>query len=227
MRKFMNNHFGQSRIFGTRVRFAADPSTSGDEGGDGFEGNENHGGGSSGQEENLDDGETVESLKAQLAQAKAETLRFKNTNDKLLKEKGELTKKTREMMTADQREKEAQEERDRRFAEMEKELRVNKYSKRLVGIGMTETDADAFASMLPELDDADAFFTSFNSFVQAKEKSAGEKAIQELLKNRPDINAGNGDSDKDDPAMALAKATVEANKNRSATVNQDILKRYM
>lgn len=226
MRKHMNNHFGQSRIFGTRVRFAVDPASDVD-GENGIENDGNLGGGSSSHDDDKGEEESIESLKALLVQAKAEAARFKNTNDKLLKEKGELTKKNREMMTADQREKEAQEERDKRFAEMEKELRVNKYSKRLVSIGMTETDADTFASMIPELEDADAFFNTFNTFVQAREKSASDKAIQDLLKSRPDINAGHGDSDKDDPAMALAKASVEANKNRNVTVNQDILKRYM
>lgn len=228
MRKYMNNPFGQSRIFRTRIRFAVDPDATND----GTNGTEDvHvdvGGGSSESTNDADENDvSIEALKAELAQAKAEVTRFKNTNDKLLKEKGELTKKAREMMSADQKEKEAQEERDKRFAELEKELRTNKYSKRLVGIGMTEADADAFATMMPELEDADAFFNAFQTFVQAKEKAAGDKAIQDLLKSRPDINAGHGDSDKDDPAMAFAKASVEANKHRNATVNQDILKNYM
>ena len=165
MRKYMNNPFGQSRIFRTRIRFAVDPDATND----GTNGTEdvhvNVGGGSSESTNDADENDvSIEALKAELAQAKAEVTRFKNTNDKLLKEKGELTKKAREMMSADQKEKEAQEERDKRFAELEKELRTNKYSKRLVGIGMTEADADAFATMMPELEDADAFFNAFQTF---------------------------------------------------------------
>lgn len=223
MRKFMNNHYGQSRIF-KMARFAVDPD-SGTEGTLGDDVDTSTGG--SGSDNSDDSGESIEALKAELAKAKAETLRFKNSNDKLLKEKGELTKKNRDMMSADQREKEAKEEREKRFAEMEKELRANKYSKRLVGIGMAEADADAFAAMLPELEDADTFFTSLSSFVQTKEKAASDKAIQDLLKSRPDINAGNGDADKDDAAMTLAKAAVAGLKGRSAAVNQDIINKFL
>ena len=223
MRKFMNNHYGQSRIF-KMARFAVDPD-SGAEGNPGDDVDTSTGG--SGSDNSDDSGESIEALKAELAKAKAETLRFKNSNDKLLKEKGELTKKNRDMMSADQREKEAKEEREKRFAEMEKELRANKYSKRLVGIGMAEADADAFAAMLPELEDADTFFTSLSSFVQTKEKAASDKAIQDLLKSRPDINAGNGDADKDDAAMTLAKAAVAGLKGRSAAVNQDIINKFL
>lgn len=225
MRKFMNNHYGQSRIFGKMARFAVDPNggAEGDTAGD----PEPVAGGGSGDTDNGDSTESIEALKAELAKAKAETLRFKNSNDKLLKEKGELTKKNRDMMSADQKEKEAQEEREKRFAEMERELRANKYSKRLVGIGMAETDADTFAAMLPELEDADAFFTSLSSFVQAREKSASDKAIQDLLRSRPDINAGNGDANKDDAAMTFAKAAVANLKGRNTVVNQDIIKNFL
>ena len=183
--------------------------------------------GSSNESGSGDGDESLESLKQELARAKADAERFKNSISKLTKERAELTKKNRDMMSADQLEKDAREEREKRFAEMEKELRANKYSKRLVGLGMAETDADAFALTLPEIEDADAFFDTLSKFIKAKEKAATDKAVQELLKSRPDINAGTGDANKDDPAMALAKASVEASKRHSATVNTDILKNYM
>ena len=109
----MNNHFGQSRIFGRRVycKVPAEAES------DGFEGGNDLGGGSpeTTQDISSEDGKSddtdVAALKAELAKAKADALRFKNSNDKLLKEKGELTKKNREMMSADQLAQEAQKER--------------------------------------------------------------------------------------------------------------------
>lgn len=227
MRKFMNNHYGQSIIF-RHARFKA-PVDGGTEGATG--------GGSGGvaapegdetDTDEVDDNNSddIDSLKAELARAKAEARKFKNTNDKLLKEKGELTKKNREMMSVDQLEKEAQEERDKKFAEMAKELRVNRYSKRLVGLGMTESDADEFAATIPEMEDSDAFFSTLNTFIQAKVKEASDNAVQDFLKSRPEINAGNGDSDKDTPAMELAKRSVEARKAVDANTSNNIIKYY-
>lgn len=219
----MNNHFGQSRIF-RHVRFAVEPSA----GEDGAIDTDISGGGSSASDDKPDDnGETLESLRQALAKANGDLERYKNSITRLNKEKSDLTKKNREMMSADQLEKEAQEERERRFAEMEKELRANKYSKRLVGLGMEEKDADAFATTIPDLEDADSFFDTLAGFVKAREKNAADKAIQDLLKSRPDINAGTGDSTKDDPAMAYAKAAVEAQKKNGTMASIDILKKYI
>lgn len=208
----MNNYFRHMRLVAPV-----------DNGSEGLDINVSAGGSDStptgdGEETTVDTSADIEALKAELAKAKAEALRFKNTNDKLLKEKGELTKKNREMMSADQLEKEAQEERDKKFAEMAKELRVNRYSKRLVGLGMSEKEADAFAEQIPEMEDIDGFFTTLGSFIQAKTKEASENAVQELLKNRPEINAGNGDAEKDDPAMEFAKRAVA---QRKASANNN------
>lgn len=223
MRKFMNNHFGQSRIFGNHARFVVDPEAEApvDEGLN----NDINGGAGGGQPN--EETETLETMKAKLAAAEADKQRLKHSIDKLTKEKGELNKKANSLMSAEQKAQEAQEEREKRFAEMEKELRTNKYSKRLVGIGMAETDADTFAASIPEMEDADAFFTTLGNFVQAKEKAAAEKAVQELLNSRPDIHAGNSDPDKDDPAMALAKRDVENRSKGGGKVNADILKNYL
>lgn len=217
MRKHHNNHFGYSAIF-KHARFMAEPADNGD--------------GSMPEIEvspagSTDDGakdDDIELLRAQLAKANAERERYKNSIDNLTRKNKELTDKNRQHMSAEQLEKEAQEERDKRFAEMEQELRTSRYSKRLVGIGMAEADADAFAATIPEMEDSDQFFTTLSDFVKAREKSASENAIQELLKNRPDINAGNGDADKDSPALALAKATVAHRQNNGAS--QSIIDAY-
>ena len=233
MRKFYNNHFGQSRIFG-KARFAVEPDGGAilENGSDAsFDSDNVAGGGTPSADNKADEAsegkdDEVGSLKAELAKYKADNERFKNSINKLSKENGELTKKNREMMSADQLEKEAQEERDRRFAEMEKELRTNKYSKRLVGVGMTEQEADTFAATMPEFEDADSFFDTLGKFVKAREKEAATKAIQDLLKSRPDIHAGNGDSDKDDPAMALAKQAVDRRGANFGKADDSIINYY-
>lgn len=230
MRKNMYNSFGCNRYFRRKfkfARFATDPSAEAGEGSEGT--NEGGGGAPSSNEgnegEKHDDYEAqIAELKRQLATVSADRERIKNSNDKLAKQNGELTKKNREMMSTEQLEKEAQEERERRFAEMEKEIRVNKYSKRSIALGMTEAEADTFAATLPELEDANAFFETLDKFIKAKEKTAGENAIQQLLKDRPDIHAGTGDANKDDTAMQIAKRAISS--RNGGNINEDILKNF-
>lgn len=232
--KYMNNHYGQSRIFKnarfildprSRIMFAPDDGASGGNGGG--SGDSGDGAGGEGTDGGGEDA-SLDMLKAALAEAQAEREKLKNSIDKLTKQNGELTKKNREHMTAEQIAQEAQEERDKRFAEMEKELRNNKYSKRLVGMGMAEADADTFADLLPDIEDSDSFFDTLGAFIKAREKAASDNAVQELLKSRPDINAGHGDSDKDDQAMLLAKRAVSVKKERSSSENREnILKNYI
>jgi hypothetical protein len=233
MRKFMNNHFSNSRIFGKHARFVVAPDGNADVS-ESLDGDLDGSGNGSGTSEvdtditdDADNSESIELIKAELAKAKADAERYKNSISKQNKQIKELTDKNKSLMTADQLETEAQEARERRFAEMEKELRTNKYSKRLVGVGMAEADADAFAATMPEFEDADSFFDKLGAFVKGREKVAVDKAIQDLLKSRPDIHAGNGDSDKDDPAMMLAKASIQKSNNNFNGESQDILKNYM
>ena len=221
----MNNHFSNSRIFGKHARFVVAPEGNVDVG-ESLDGDLDGSGNGSGTSEvdidstdDADNSKSIELIKA------AE--RYKNSISKQNKQIKELTDKNKSLMTADQLETEAQEAREKRFAEMEKELRTNKYSKRLVGVGMAEAEADLFATTMPELEDADTFFDKLGTFVKTREKVAAEKAIQDLLKSRPDIHAGNSDSDKDDSAMVLAKASVQKSKTSFSGVNQNILNNYM
>lgn len=231
MRKYMNYTIGRKHIFGKHSRMAM-PMLDSDDGMSGGSAGGGSGEQLSGSESDSNDSgaeeEDADSLAAQIAKLKAENQRFKNSINKLTEEKGRLTKKNREMMSADQIAQEEREERDRQLAELQKEVRTNRYSKKLVGLGMTETDADTFASTLPEMEDSDSFFTTLASFIAEKEKIAANKAIQDLLKDRPDIHAGNGEADKDDPAMALAKKSVEARRNNNPTgASQNIIKNYI
>ena len=227
--KFMNNHYGQSRIFG-KARFMAEPAGEGDNGvgtGSGAGGSSDGGdgeGGSSGDDG--DDGLSIEELKLQLAREKADKEKFKNSVDKLTKTNKELTEKTRKYMTDEQKAAAAQEERDKELEELKREVRVSKYSKRLVGIGMTEAEADELAGIIPELgDNVDPFFDGVSKFVESIKKSAGEAAVQKLLKDRPDINAGNG-SAQISIAEEKAQAIAKRNLGRNATEGNKITDLY-
>lgn len=239
--KFMNNHYGQSRIFKHARRVAPDM---GDALGDGMsEGADGSGGGSGsdgidGSDDGANDdgdGESLESLKAQLAKAKADAERFKNAIDKNTKEaknlKAQLNQANanlRAKMTDAEKEAEAQKEKAEELEQVRSELRTIKYSKRLMGVGMPETDAEEMAKAIPELEDADAFFDALNKFVESVKKTAGEDRLQKFIsENKIDVSAGQGDSQKDDPAMAFAKRFVEQNKSRATGSNSDIINNFL
>ena len=225
--KYMNNHYGQSQIFGRarckmpmNIQFFAEPS-GGDGGGagDGGDGGDNGDG-----HENTP---TVDELLAQLAQERAANAQNKAALDKALKEKGELTKNLRAKMSAEEQEAEAKkaadEAKDARIQELESKFRTMDYSKRYMGIGMDEKTAETLSELTGELSDADKFFSALDKFMKSKIKSAGEDAIQELIKKNPEIKSGTGDSEKN----ALAKEKAKEAAHRRTGANMDILKHYI
>lgn len=225
--KFMNNHYGQSQIFGRarckmpmNIQFFAE-SSGGDGGGTGDGG---EGGDNGGEHENTP---SVEELLAQLAQERATNAQNKAALDKALKEKGELTKNLRAKMSAEEQEAEAKkaadEAKDARIQELESKFRTMDYSKRYMGIGMDEKTAEALSELTGELSDADKFFSALDKFMKSKIKSAGEDAIQELIKKNPEIKSGTGESDKN----ALAKEKAKEAANRRSGADMDILKHYI
>ena len=237
--KFMNNHYGYSRIFKHARRVAPDM---GDALGDGLgEGADSSGGGSgSGTNDNSDDGandegDDLESLKIQLAKAKADAERYKNAIDKNAKEakklKGQLNEANanlRAKMTDAEKEAEAQRESAEELEQVRTELRTIKYSKRLIGFGMDEKDADEMASVIPAMEDADAFFDALGKFVESVKKTAGEDRLQKFIaENKIDVSAGQGDSGKDDPTMAFAKQMVERNKSSQKETSNNIIKNFL
>lgn len=225
--KFMNNHYEQSQIFGRarckmpmNIQFFAEPS-GGDGGGTGDGG---EGGDNGGEHENTP---SVEELLAQLAQERATNAQNKAALDKALKEKGELTKNLRAKMSAEEQEAEAKkaadEAKDARIQELESKFRIMDYSKRYMGIGMDEKTAESLSELTGELSDADKFFSALDKFMKSKIKSAGEDAIQELIKKNPEIKTGTGDSDKN----ALAKEKAKEAAHRRSGADNDILKYYI
>ena len=223
--KYMNNHYGQSRIFG-RARFMAPELGEGAE----TDANLDNAGGSGDNNPDADDSDnddnpSVDDLMAQLAKAKADYQKLKIQSDKNAKDAKQYKDQARAHMTAEQQAQQAQADREAEFEALKKEVRVTKYSKRLVGIGMDETQADKMANILPEIEDADAFFDALNTFVASVKKTSADDAVQKLLKERPEIHAGGGDSDKDDPSMAFAKNFIS--QRSKSGVNADILKNFM
>ena len=225
--KFMNNHYGQPQIFGRarckipmNLQFFAESS-----GGDGgVTGEVGDGGGDGSEGENT---LSVEELLAQLAQERATNAQNKAALDKALKEKGELTKNLRAKMSAEEQEAEAKkaadEAKDARIQELESKFRMMDYSKRYMGIGMDEKTAETLSELTGELSDADKFFSALDKFMKSKIKSAGEDAIQELIKKNPEIKSGTGDSEKN----ALAKEKAKEAAHRRSGADMDILKHYI
>ena len=225
--KYMNNHYGQSKIFG-RARckmpmnlqfFAESPGDGGDGGGGGSDGGEGDGG------EN--DTPTVEELMAQLAQERATNAQNKAALDRALKEKGELTKNLRKRMTAEETANEekrlADEAKDAEIKELKEKFRTMDYSKRYMGIGMDEKTAESLSELTGDLPDVDKFFSALDKFVKAKIKTAGENAVQELIKSNPDIKAGTGSADKNAWVGDVAKELA----HQKTGVNTSNLERYM
>ena len=69
----------------------------------------------------------------------------------------------------------------------------------------------------------DKFFSALDKFVKAKIKTAGENAVQELIKSNPDIKAGTGSADKNAWVNDMAKDIA----HQKSTVNTSILDKYL
>ena len=194
-------------------------------GGDGGETGNDGDSGDSGS--GSDKAPSVEELLAQLAQERATNAQNKAALDKALKEKGELTKNLRAKMSAEEQEAEAKkaadEAKDARIQELESKFRTMDYSKRYMGIGMDEKTAESLSELTGDLPDVDKFFSALDKFMKSKIKSAGEDAIQELIKKNPEIKSGTGDSEKN----ALAKEKAKEAAHRHTGANMDILKHYI
>lgn len=145
---------------------------------------------------------TVEDLMSELAKEKAERAKEKLALDKALKEKGELTKKLRARMTAEEQEDEAkrqqQEEHNKYVKGLEDKIALIDAKNRYLSIGMTAELAEVTAKA--ELDgDKDTVAANYKKHME----SAIKAAEAEWLKSRPEPNAGNGEEDTGkDPFLA-------------------------
>lgn len=169
---------------------------------------------------------TVDELMAELAKERAEKAKLKNSFDTASSELATAKRQLRTKMSAEEQEAEAKKAADKakdaRIQELESKFRVMDYSKRYMGIGMDEKTAETLSEMTGELTDPDKFFSALGKFITASNKSAGENAVQDLIKKNPEIKAGSGDDTK----TSLAEERAVSIGKRTAGANEDILKHY-
>lgn len=235
MYKYMNNHFGYSRIF-SKARF----KTPGDslESGDGT-GLQSGGGGASSETKEEPNGveltsptneellEKIAQSEIRMKQIEAEAERQKLENNRLASEKEKLKTQLAAKMTAeeqiDEAKKEAEEARNKRFEEMENELSVIKATKRYMTIEMNEEKAEETAKA--EISgDMEKVISNIGIHIKELKKVASEEALNKFLAERPDIKAGNGEGDKISLAEEKAKEFIP---RKRGSVNADALKRFM
>ena len=170
---------------------------------------------------------TVEELIAKLAQRDADYAKLKNSFDTTSSELSTAKKQLKAKMSAEEQIEEekriADEAKDARIQELESKFRTMDYSKRYMGIGMDEKTAESLSEMTGELADPDKFFSALRKFIVTSNKTAGENAVQDLIKKNPEIKSGTGEADKN----ALAKEKARESANRKTGANMDILKHYI
>lgn len=215
----MNNHFGKSNKFPMNLQLFAE---SGTDGGDGEESG-------SGEEGGEEDSPSVEELLAQLAEERAKSARLQNEKDSASSEAANFKKQLRAKMTANEQEEAEKKARDeaieKELKELRNESRINKYSKRFMGVGMDESTATELASLTGEIAEPDKFFSVLDKFVKTTIKKAGEDSVEALIKSNPSIKAGNGSSDQDDEAVEIARESAKRKKNNG--FNEEALKQWM
>lgn len=170
---------------------------------------------------------TVEELMAKIAQKDADYAKLKNAFDSKASALSKTEKQLKAKMSAEEQIEEekriADEAKDARIQELESKFRTMDYSKRYMGIGMDEKTAEMLSELTGELADADKFFSALGKFAQSLASSSAESAVQKLLKDRPEIKAGSGSSERN----ALAKEKARESANRRSGANSDILKHYI
>lgn len=219
--KYMNNHFGRSRVscmIPMNLQIFGNSDAGGNDGADGGSGKEDND-----NNKNKDENLTHEQLIKALAEARDTNQRYKDSIDKLTKNNKNLSQAVKDRMTADEKEKAAAEEKDKKIAELEGKFRLLDYSKRYMGVGVDETAATELAGLTGELADPDKFFSTLDKFMKAALKKAGEDSVQALIKNNPNVNAGSGEGGSESLAVQKAKELAKG----KSVVNEDILKKYM
>ena len=170
---------------------------------------------------------TVEELLTKLAQKDADYAKLKNSFDTTSSELSTAKKQLKAKMTAEEQIEEekriADEAKDAEIKELKEKFRTMDYSKRYMGIGMDEKTAESLSELTGDLPDVDKFFSALDKFVKAKIKTAGENAVQELIKSNPDIKAGTGSADKNAWVGDVAKELA----HQKTGVNTNNLERYM
>jgi hypothetical protein len=139
-------------------------------------------------------GETIESLIAQLSAAKAENAKLKNTNDKLCQSEGQLRKQLRAKMTAEEEAAEVKAEEEAKHKEyvsgLEKELAIIKATAKYVEMGFDPTLAAETATA--DYDgDKDTVNANIKKMMSDQRKKMEAELREKLLKEIPAPQSGN------------------------------------
>ena len=165
---------------------------------------------------------SVEELLSQLAQERAEKAQNKAALDKALKEKGDITKQLRARQTAEETEAETkaqvQEQQKIYVKSLEDKLAVIAATDRYRNLGMEAGLASETAKY-----EVEGNMEKVTSNISKQMKLNQDTAYAEFIKNRPDVQAGNGEDGKKTKAAELA---TQAAKRNSAANNNDILSHY-
>lgn len=140
---------------------------------------------------------TVEELTIQLAQERAEKAKLKNSFDKTSSELANTKKQLKAKQTAEEQEeeakREAEEEHKKYVAGLERKIKMTDATNRYLAFGMSKDMAEDTAQA--ELEgDMDKVTENMNKYNTQKIKDAEA----EWLKNRPPVNAGQGDGEEED-----------------------------
>lgn len=154
--------------------------------------------------------EDVAELLTQIAEMKAQLSKTKNALDKSLKEKGDITKQLRARQTVEEQEeearKEAEREKNEKFAQMEKELNHIK----AVAAYRGKVADDKIDVLIDAVTDND--HDAIANTVQAAYERGKKDGQAEYLKNRPQINAGSGSGTMTMDEIMAIKDTGERQK---------------
>lgn len=159
---------------------------------------------------------TVDQLKEQLAQAKAENAKLgaeaakqKNRIDELCSNEGKLKKALRERQTAEEQEAEAKREREeaekQRVSNLERELNIMKATNRYMGLGFGD-QSEQMATL--EYDgDKDAWADAVSKHLVAYKAQLEEEIRAEYAKKMPVPSSGNSSTVDYSKLIADAQAS--------------------
>ena len=165
--------------------------------------------------EQKQESESMESLKARIAQLEAKAVKDKQALDKATHEASEANKALKAKMTQEEMDaaakKEAEEQREQEIAEMQKELARNRASKSIMGrIGLAEEEANKLADALYGAADLENALLIFQKAWQGR-----EKALKMEYGKIPGPGTG-GDSNSPE-AQAIERAKQFAQRNNAVS----------
>ncbi len=155
-------------------------------------------------EQNQEQTVSLEDLQNQLAEARAQNTKLKNSVTKSNADAAEWKRKFRERQSAEEQaadaKREAEELQHQQMESIKKELSILKATNRYLKQNMDEKLAKECAELEAD-NDMEKLMAKINAHYNAVIEEAKKAVKEELLASRPDIKAGNGEDEgeKEDP----------------------------